>query len=61
MAFLSPIVPAPEISVKRKRLNHLPFSNIFNDFGLRQEIKGDGFDALYENYCETQVVRLGVK
>lgn len=37
------------------------FSDIFNDFGLRQEIKGDGFDALYENYFETQVVRLGFK
>ena len=37
------------------------FSDIFNDFGIRQEIKGDGFNALYENYYETQVVRLGIK
>jgi hypothetical protein len=37
------------------------FSDIFNHFGLRQEIIGDGFTALYENYYETQVARLGFK
>ena len=37
------------------------FSDIFNNFGLRQEIVGDGFTALYENYYETQVARLGFK
>lgn len=37
------------------------FSDIFNDFGIRQEYRGEGFAALYENYYETQVARLGFK
>lgn len=37
------------------------FSDIFNNFGIRQEFKGEGFTALYENYYETQVARLGFK
>ena len=37
------------------------FSDIFNQFGLRQEIDGEGFKALYENNYETQVARLGFK
>ncbi|NQU52333.1 MAG: TonB-dependent receptor [Bacteroidetes bacterium] len=37
------------------------FSDIFNDFGLRQEYEGEGFKVLYENYYETQVARLGFK
>ena len=37
------------------------FSDIFNDFALRQEYEGDGFKVLYENYYETQVARLGLK
>ncbi len=37
------------------------FSDIFNNFGLRQEIVGEGFTALYENYYETQVARIGFK
>lgn len=37
------------------------FSDIFNDFKIRQNIKGNGFTALYENYYETQVARLGFK
>ena len=36
------------------------FIDVFNDFGIRQEIDGNGFDAVYENYYETQVVRLGL-
>ncbi len=39
----------------------LSASDLFNDFGIRQEISGEGFTALYENYYETQVVRVGVK
>jgi outer membrane receptor protein involved in Fe transport len=39
----------------------LSFSDMFNDFGIRQEFDGDGFTALYENYYETQVVRIGFK
>lgn len=36
-------------------------TDIFNKYGIEQEIKGDGFTALYENYYETQVLRLGFK
>ncbi|MDX2431743.1 MAG: outer membrane beta-barrel family protein, partial [Bacteroides sp.] len=36
-------------------------SDIFNTFGIRQEIYGDGFSAIYENYYETQIFRLGIK
>jgi len=39
----------------------LSVSDLFNQFGIRQKIKGDGFSALYENYYETQVVRLALK
>ncbi len=35
------------------------FVDIFNDFGIKQFIEGDGFNAIYENYYETQVVSLG--
>lgn len=37
------------------------FSDIFNDFGIRQRIEGDGFYAVYENYYETQILNLGFK
>ena len=37
------------------------FSDIFNQFGIKQEYTGDGFTALYENYYETQVARIGFK
>ena len=37
------------------------FTDIFNQFGLRQEVIGDGFMAVYENYYETQVLRIGMK
>ena len=36
-------------------------SDIFNTFGIRQTIEGDGFNATYENYYETQIFRLGLK
>ncbi len=39
----------------------LAASDIFNTFGIRQELDGEGFEALYENYYETQVIRLGMK
>jgi hypothetical protein len=39
----------------------LSFSDILNTYGIRQEIEGDGFDVLYENYYETQVISLGAK
>ena len=39
----------------------LAVSDLFNNFGLRQRIKDKAFSALYENYYETQIVRLGMK
>ena len=39
----------------------LSASDIFNTFGLRQEVKSDGFRAIYENYFETQIARVGFK
>lgn len=39
----------------------LSVADMFNQFGIRQEIQGEGFTNLYENYYETQVVRLGLK
>ncbi len=39
----------------------LAATDILNTFGIRQELNGDGFEALYENYFETQVIRLGMK
>ncbi|MGB3802123.1 MAG: hypothetical protein WA952_20040 [Lewinella sp.] len=37
----------------------LSVTNIFNDFGLRQETDGESSTARYENLYESQVVRLG--
>jgi outer membrane receptor protein involved in Fe transport len=37
------------------------FSDIFNRFGIKQEIKGNGFTAIYENYYETQILSFGFK
>ena len=39
----------------------LSASDIFNTFGLRQKIVGEGFSASYENYYETQIIRAGFK
>lgn len=39
----------------------LSVTDMFNDFGIRQDIAGSGFKAVYENYFETQVVSLGFK
>ena len=36
-------------------------TDVFNTFGIRQEIIGNGFTSRYENYFETQVIRVGVK
>ena len=35
-------------------------SDLFNEFGLRHEIEGEGFDAVYENFYESQVVSVGI-
>ncbi|WP_020529117.1 TonB-dependent receptor domain-containing protein [Flexithrix dorotheae] len=37
------------------------FTDIFNQYGIRQELEGDGFKVLYENFYETQVATLGFK
>jgi outer membrane receptor protein involved in Fe transport len=34
-------------------------TDLFNRYGIKQEIRGDGFTAVYENFYETQVLRLG--
>jgi outer membrane receptor protein involved in Fe transport len=39
----------------------LSATDIFNSFGTRTFIDGVGFDALYENYYETQAVMLSVE
>ena len=36
-------------------------SDIFNRFGIRQQLNNTGFTALYQNYFETQIFRLGFK
>ena len=45
--------------------DHLEFTlaatDIFNDFGLEQELQGDGFTAIYQNFYETQIVTAGLK
>ena len=38
----------------------LSVTDLFNEFGIRQEIDGDGFDAVYENFYESQVVTVGI-
>jgi hypothetical protein len=35
-------------------------TDLFNDFGIRQNILGAGFVAVYENYYETQVASIGI-
>ena len=39
----------------------ISFTDIFNDFGIKQKINGDGFSVIYENYYETQIVSIGFK
>ncbi len=36
-------------------------SDIFNKFGIRQRLIGEGFTTVYENFYETQIFRLGFK
>ena len=37
------------------------FTDIFNDFAVQREVVGQGFNALYQNYLETQVATVGLK
>jgi outer membrane receptor protein involved in Fe transport len=55
-----------DLGIKQKVLGNkgeitCSFSDIFNRFGIRQKIKGDGFTALYENYYETQILSVGFR
>ena len=55
-----------DLGVKKVILNDqgelvLSFTDIFNRFGIRQELTQEDFSVVYENYYETQVVRLGFK
>ncbi len=36
-------------------------SDIFNTMGIKEEVRNDGFRAVYENYYETQIVNIGAK
>ncbi|MCB0520026.1 MAG: TonB-dependent receptor [Lewinellaceae bacterium] len=38
----------------------LAATDLLNRYGLKQEITNEGFDVVYENFYETQVVTLGV-
>ncbi|MDW3193014.1 MAG: TonB-dependent receptor [Cytophagales bacterium] len=37
------------------------FTDIFNRFGINQQLTGTGFRANYQNFYETQVLRIGLK
>ncbi len=37
------------------------FNDILNKFGIKQKLHGENFSAVYENYYDTQIVRLGFK
>jgi hypothetical protein len=37
------------------------FTDIFNNFAVKQEIDGQGFRALYQNLLETQVATVGLR
>jgi len=37
------------------------FTDIFNRYGIQQNVIGDGFRAEYQNFYETQAVRIGMK
>lgn len=39
----------------------LSASDIFNRFGIQQRVSNKGFTALYQNFYETQIFRLGFK
>jgi len=39
----------------------LTLTDMLNKFGIRQDIDGNGFKAIYENYFESQVVSFGMR
>ena len=38
----------------------LPVTHLFNEFGIRHEIRGGGFEAVYANFYETQTFMFGM-
>ena len=55
-----------DLGVKKKLLNgkgevSFSFTDIFNNFGIRQKIYGEGFTVDYENYYETQIINIGFR
>ncbi len=55
-----------DVGVKKVILNDqgelvLSFTDIFNRFGIWQELRQEGFSVVYKNFYETQVTRLGFK
>ena len=54
-----------DLGIKKNLWNkkaELTFSatDIFNRFGIRQEVRNEGFTATYQNYFETQIFRFGL-
>ncbi|MBN2028839.1 TonB-dependent receptor [bacterium] len=55
-----------DLSIKKGILQNrgeivFTFNDIFNRNGIKQEYREEDFNALYENYYDTQVVQLGFK
>ena len=50
-----------QILLKGKGELTFSFTDIFNAFGIKQKINGEGFSLYYENFYETQILRLGFK
>lgn len=55
-----------DVGIKQKILKgkgdlSVSLTDIFNDFGIKQNIYGEGFSAIYENYYETQIINIGFK
>ncbi len=35
--------------------------DVFNTMGIKETVRNEGFEAIYQNYYETQVLNVGVK
>jgi len=47
--------------MKGKGEVNFSFTDIFNRFGIRQQINNDGLVVIYENFYETQAITLGLR